>query len=293
MCFPTKIKDLLAIFFPSWMSEDDMNRASFGRWLVGVHFYKVNDTWRDIRRALEARKITAVGLKSSTGRYNPSSTGPGPVTTGVVSIYTTEENVDRVGFEVIEIVKQDIQYKTISASGQKRHKGDHNIILKTLSWNDGNPSFGGTEKSVWKSIRDKWHLNIEKAPSYCHESVVGYWHIECTIQNLTEFWHSLREQVVAGMMGPVKMECPAKAKKKGNPVVKLFTAKHDGRDVRLALINNKLIGSFSYQKLIEQSTPAKSVRNLRSNEGSHSSVSTSRNKSSVPTEMEKVPSVEC
>ena len=272
MLYPTKIKDRLAIFFPPSASEDEIIKASFGRWLVGEPFYKLNETWQEIRKEMEANKITATGLKSSTGRYNPSSTGPGPLTNGAISVYTTEENIDAAGFEVIGIVKHDIQYKKVSAGGQFRHRGDRKIILKTLYWNDGSPSFFSRKngrRSVWKeNIRDKWHLNVVKSPRQPqkeHSKMVGYWCVESKIEDLTDLWHSLREQIISGSLGPVKMECPGgektRGKQKTNPFVLVFTAEQNVKTVQSALeINNDLILSYSYVGKQHKSCPSEVMK---------------------------------
>ena len=254
MLYPTKIKDRLEIFYPLSMSGDDIIKASFGRWLVGEPFYKVNDTWQAIREGMEADRITATGLKSSTGRYNPSSSGPGPVTTGAISVFTTEENIDEVGFEVIKIVKHDIQYKEVSADGQYRHRGDRKFIKKTLYWNKGNASFSGKtgRGSAWNTnIRDKWHLNVVRSSKLDEQSdIVGYWCAESKIENLTDLWHSLREQIISGMLGPVKMECPGRRNRRGwretNPVVLLLTAEESVKLVDDALASNEFVESRCY-----------------------------------------------
>lgn len=156
MLYPTRIKDQLAIFYPLSASGDDIIKASFGRWLVGEPFYKLNETWQKIIQEIEAHRLTATGLKSSTGRYNPSSSGPGPVTNGAISVYTTKDDVDEAGFELIRVVEHDIQYQEVSVSGRYRHRGDHKIISKTLFWNNGKPSFD----SVKKAHRPVWNENI-------------------------------------------------------------------------------------------------------------------------------------
>ena len=255
MLFPTKVKDRLAIFFPPSASGDDITQASFGRWLIGEPFYNLNVTWQKIRKAMEENNLTATGLKSSTGRYNPSSSGPGPMTKGAISVFTTEENVDQAGFEVIQIVQHDIQYKEMSASEQFRHRGDRKIISKTLYWNNGKPSFDSVKKyhkSVWdEHIKDKWHLNIAKSPRHPeeeHSEYVGYWCVECKIENLTDFWHLMRDQIVSGTLGPVKMECPGCRDKKANPFVHVYTAQQNIDRVGSAL-RSELIMSISYMPM--------------------------------------------
>ena len=251
MFYPTKIKDRFEIFFPLSMSGDEIIKASFGRWLVGEPFSKLDSTWQAIREGMEAHRITATGLKSSTGRYNPSSSGPGPVTTGAISVFTTEEDIDEVGFEVIKIVKHDIQYKEVSADGQYRHRGDRKFIKKTLYWKKGKASFKG-QLSVWnKDKQDEWHLNVVESPKPTHVDehgeMVGYWCVETKIESLTDLWHSLREQILSGMLGPVKMECPeSRGLGEANPVVFLYTAGKNKQDVRDALASYEFVKSPIY-----------------------------------------------
>ena len=210
---------------------------------------------------MEANNLTATGLKSSTGRYNPSSTGPGPVTNGAISIFTTEDNIDQAGYEVIQIVQHNIQYKEKSASGQYRHRGDRKIISKTLYWNNGRPSFHSIRKyhkSVWnENIKDKWHLNVVKSPKQpdrVRSEMVGYWCAECKIENLTDLWHSMREKIISGILGPVKMDCPGSRRKRVNPLVLVWTAQQNVENVGSALKSTELILSVNYVQTSKEQT---------------------------------------
>lgn len=236
-------------------AEDDFVALSFGRWLVGEPLYKLDETWQRIKDEMEAHKLSTTGLKCSTGRYNPSSTGTGPVTNGAISIYTTEENIDKAGFEVIGIVQHDIHYKTkaASASGRYRYKGNKDVTLKSLYWNDGNPQFHNLIKgnrSVWKEIKDKWHFNIARSPMKLkHDEISGYWCAESDMGNLTELWHYMRELIESDRLGPVKMECPKeKRKKKGSsqPLLLLFTTQQNVENVGSALKSSGRVKSLSY-----------------------------------------------
>ena len=259
MLCPTKIKDRLEIFFPLSMSRDDIIKASFGRWLVGEPIYNLNRTWQAIREGMEARRITATGLKSSTGRYNPTSSGPGPVTAGAISIFTTEEDINTVGFEVIKIVKHDIQYKEVSADGLHRHRGDRKFIKKTLHWNKGDPSFTGQGSAWCKNLRDKykWHLNVVKSPNLDeHCDVARSWRANSKIEYLTDLWHSLSDQILSGMLGPVKMDCTERKRKKNSRgwrethhfVLISTTAEESVKLVEDALASNTFVESYEVIK---------------------------------------------
>lgn len=254
---PTEIKDAIAIFFPPSATADDIIASSYGRWLVGEPLHKLDDTWQRIKEEMEANRLFATGLKCSTGGYNPSSSGTGPVTNGVISIYTTEEDIDNAGFEIIKIVEHDIQYKTneMSASGQYRHKGNRKIILKSLFWNKGNYQFFNLIKrnrSVWKGkAEDTWHLNVARSSESCElqdDQTAGYWCAESELENLTDLWHYMRKLIVKDELGPVMMECPKEQKKKGSgiPLLLVFTAQQNMKNVGSALKSSNLVKSLSY-----------------------------------------------
>ncbi len=50
--------------------------------------------------------------KSSTFFYNPVCAGPGPSTKGVICVHTCKDDMDDIGYKLIQLVKQDIKYKT-------------------------------------------------------------------------------------------------------------------------------------------------------------------------------------
>ena len=50
----------------------------------------------------------------TTMKHDPTQEGPGPSTTCVICVYTEEHDMDTIGFKLIEIVQQDIKYKTES-----------------------------------------------------------------------------------------------------------------------------------------------------------------------------------
>ena len=253
------MKDELEMFLPSTKMEkpSDFVALSFGRWLVNEPLYKLDKTWAKLKNEMEAGKLTTTGLKSSTGRYNPSSAGPGPVTTGVISVYTTEENRDVAGDEVIHIVKHDIQYKPKSADERRRIQGDRGIISKHLFWNSGKPSETRVVKGyipVWsQNIKDKWHKNIAKSPDFS-ENISGHWCAESKLEDLTTLWHTLKDQIESGSLGPVKMICPGQGVRRRkerttikSPQLLLYTTPETDKDcVGLALERTGLVCSLNY-----------------------------------------------
>ena len=64
--------------------------------------------------------------------------------------------MDEVGLKLVYMVKQDIRYKTDEATlqGVYASKGHKGVALKTIYWNDEEPSF------VKKSVRKK-HAKAE------------------------------------------------------------------------------------------------------------------------------------
>lgn len=79
--------------------------------------------------------------------------------------------------------------------------------------------------------------------------MVGYWCAQSKIENLTDLWHIMREKILSGILGPVKMECPGGGKKRSrgtNPVVLVFTALQNIENVGSALRSTELIVSLSY-----------------------------------------------
>ena len=105
-----------------------------------------------IQKAVESGELGATGAKSSTAMESPSSSGRQGSSSrvGVICVYTSEETMDEVGLKLVYMVKQDIRYKTDEATRQgvyasTGHKG---VALKTIYWNDGEPSF--VKKSVRK-----------------------------------------------------------------------------------------------------------------------------------------------
>ena len=263
---PTKVEDQLEIFIPSPSSlntdPEDVKTISFGRWLVCEPLDRLDKVWAKLREAMEGKTLAAIGLKSTTGRYNPSSSGPGPVTRGVISVYTTEESVDATGYEIIDIVQHDLQYKPKTSSGLYRSRGDRKVISKQLYWNDGKPSFTSFSRkkrmTVWsEDVVDRWKKNIVHSPSEFGDSkdnnVFGCWCAECKIEDLTNLWHSMKEELESDSLGPVRMECPGSGSKRrkdrgttSNPRLMLYTTAVNKSSVETALENTGFVVSVKY-----------------------------------------------
>lgn len=277
--YPTKVRDSLYIYLSATNSQTDVSSESYGRWLVGEPLYNLDETWQRIVEQMMSKTLSATGLKCTTGRYNPSSAGPGPTKNGAISVYTTKENRDIVGDQLIQIVQHDIVYKSNEASGKYRHRGDRHLLEKTLYWNKGEPS--SQNKLKWKRknkvhtaewnerLRDDWHLNIAvcKEKKLTRKEISGYWQVGCSYENLTVLWHIIKDKIESGSIGPVKMVCPKpdprRKKKDSIPLFLVFTAEENYSLVGTFLKDNEsLIISFSFiqtskceQNIAQKDTP--------------------------------------
>ena len=77
-----------------------------------------DETWHLVRKATESGVLreSTRGAKCSGLFYNPCCHGPGPKTSEVICVYTMEEDVDRAGFILINMLKLDLKYKTDEAT---------------------------------------------------------------------------------------------------------------------------------------------------------------------------------
>ena len=180
--------------------------------------------------------------------YDPTKGGPGPCTSAVICVYTEEHNMDAIGFKLIEIVQQDIKYKTNSDSwaGRYVHRGFKKVTIKTIFWNNGKPSFVCDDKPCYgRSIdkKDIWHLNIVDAPKeFASKEIFGWWTLELENKYLTPLWHTLKHKIKCKTedFGVIRMECLPKrnhwsAEEKG--VFQFYVAKRWKDSVGYKLID--------------------------------------------------------
>ncbi len=154
----------------------------------------------------------AVGVRCTTSYYNPSSVGFGPVTKGFISVFTAKEKRDEAGEVLFRLVKDTIRYKT--QEGSKKPYSHGSTYEKQLTWK-GEP----LSQDV-----DKWPLDCVTTSPF---EEYGYWAI--VSQENWDFpclWHLLKEKIVAGELGIVRMVSP-KAHK--NPEYRMFTS-YDNRE---------------------------------------------------------------
>ena len=137
-----------------WAEAPDIIRSSqetLGKWLVFKRFNKLDETWHMIWKAVGSGELGATGAKSSTAMEKSGRQGSSASSrTGVICVYTSEETMDEVGFKLIHMVKQDIEYKTNEATlrGEYIATGYKKVTVKTIFWNDGDPGF--TKRRTWR-----------------------------------------------------------------------------------------------------------------------------------------------
>ena len=247
---PSEIRDFYALFaFPPGRKSKDISEMSFGKWMIFRSFADIDETWHKVRIEVESGALidSVLGASCTTLLYNPTMGGPGPCTSGVMCVHTTEDNADSVGHALITIAQHDIKYKTEEASAKREYSwtGENkSVCLKTIFWNNGNPSFVLQGELCYGprtyNIKDQWHVNHVTAPEaiMSSSSVYGRWVIEELYIRLTGLWHCLKELIEEGELGPVEMVCPSKRNRKDpneNPVFFVYTACDNKERVGLLL----------------------------------------------------------
>ena len=201
------------------VSTPDKKVDILGKWLVFKHYDEIDETWDKIRTAIVTDNLQGcVDAKCSTMKYNSTGEGPGPSTTAVICVYTEDHNMDAIGFKLIEIVQQDIRYKTDSdtLAGKYAHTGAGKVTIKTIFWNNGRPSFVCNDKPCYGTSRykeDIWHLNVVEAPKeFAPKEIFGRWIVELENEDMTSSWHILKDKIEykTENFGVTRMECPPK-----------------------------------------------------------------------------------
>ena len=231
------------------MKEGGADRQEiYGKWLVFRHLDRIDETWEKVCRALAKGRLGGcISAKCSTKRYNPTRSGPGPCTTAHISVYTEEGNIDAIGFKLIEIVRQDIKYKTDEDTQKLNfvHTGAGRVAKKTLYWNRGRPSFERLGAPCYgKSYQreDSWKINIVTAPKlFESKERYGWWIVYLDYDKMTELWHYLKDRIESSEedFGVLKMECPAKEVRYSpteKPKFYLSTSSEDKSKVGMTLI---------------------------------------------------------
>ena len=214
---PTEIYDHFWVHV-STQRQYDVAPRIYGKWLIFRDFDKINELWWTIRTAVFTNYFYGwVFAKCSTMKYNPSQKGPGPCTTCVIKVYTEEQNMEDVGFELVKTAEQDIHYKLEedTLANKYVHTGAGKTTIETIFWNNGKPSFDRQGQLYFGApgCHDSWHLNVVKAPKrFITEEIIGKWVIQFNNEDLTHFWHVLKEKIESNTeyFGVAKMVCPSK-----------------------------------------------------------------------------------
>ena len=219
-----------------------------GKWMIFKHFDEIDATWEKIRSAIIRRELLGCWhAKCSTMRYHPTSGGPGPALSAVICVYTEEHEMDAIGFKLIEIVQQDIKYKTDYNTMKRRFAFTvgEGVSLKTIFWNNGKPSFvreGQPCRGTSFKRRDDWHLNVVEAPKSLNLGAVhGRWVLVLEYEELTRLWHSLKAKIESeeDNFGVIRMVCPAKRERRSPtemPEFHFYTSEERRKSVGLKLI---------------------------------------------------------
>ena len=219
--------------------------------MVFDHYDNIDGTWERIRTAIARRELTGCFAECSTIRYDPTAEGPGPSTSAVICVYTTEKNIDNVGRRLIRIVKRDIPYKTNKDTREFKYTftGHQEGAPIKLFWNKGRPGyelFGGCKPSYATSryMKDEWYINVARAPEplLSNQKVDGYWILRLDTKELTKLWHHLTSFVESQdkNFGILEMVCPSKQSRNSpeeKPVFLAYTSKEDYRSVGKELMN--------------------------------------------------------
>ncbi len=255
---PTSVKDRLSV--KAFPPENQCSDLKFGKWMVFRPFTQLDETWHMIRKEVECGVLadSAFAAFSSTMYYHPTAHGPGPDKSGVICVFTTEKNIDTVGFTLINLVHHDMKFKTEQATEKSNFmwKGEQaSVSLRTLYWNSGKPSFLLQGDRCYGPdcvrIRDEWHLNYVTAPEPMMSSRnfdYGRWVLTLkSCAQLTAIWHILKRVIEGGHMGPVKMVCPPKIDWRDaneEPVFLVYTARKNreylGRTISMLVKSNKV-----------------------------------------------------
>lgn len=243
---PTKVTKLFSLSCNGPSCKDDYCSISHGKWLIFDNLENFNETWRVVREEVKSGSLGATGVFCSTLRYDPSSHGGGPVTTGVICVCAKEEDYIDVGMKLIKLkaIQHDIKYKTF----EKTEKWEfvhipgvnHRVTSMTIFWNDGDPYASldpRPETTLCPApIRKKYEYNPETdiwktyivrgIPKHELEHIHGRWIVECRYQDMdaTDLWHSLKHHVERGEIPAIRMEFPAPRHRDATPAIHIFTA---------------------------------------------------------------------
>jgi len=120
--------------------------TTYGKWLVFKCIFRgiLDETWHCIRQAVESGELGShcTGAKCSTAMIDSDTTDASSID-GVICVYTTKEGMDEVGLKLVQLVKQDLKYKSDEATLQGLYVKTtrKKTTCRTLFWNGGDPFF--------------------------------------------------------------------------------------------------------------------------------------------------------
>ena len=143
---PSTVTDEYWVYAAPPRSTDSLltRPTTHGKWLVFKCTFRgiLDETWHCIRQAVESGELGShcTGAKCSTAREKPESIGGAD---GVICVYTTKEGMDEVGLKLVQLVKQDLKYKTDEATlqGLYARTTHKKTTCRMLYWNEGDPFF--------------------------------------------------------------------------------------------------------------------------------------------------------
>ena len=240
-CYPPQSAD----------ERDELQYETYGKWMVFKPIGALIDkTWHMIRCCIEKGEFGdgCTGAKCSTSR--DTSIRPAGSHNGVICVYTTKEAMDQVGLLLIQKVRQTIRYKTdeTTLKGLYAHKGHGKVTVRTIYWNDGEPSIDSRTLPPDvnpTSITDDYWVHCKPPPALQRQgnTVHGKWLVFQPTESLDQTWQIIRRAVEAGEFGKscTSAKCSTGMRRPGvhpssDGVINVFTTEEGMNDVGMQLI---------------------------------------------------------
>ena len=226
--------------------ENWEEKEMHGKWMTFKHYDEIDATWKEVVTAMENNTLERCWVaKCSTLYYSPSNVGPGPTTTGVITVHTSKEYIQLVGEQFINIVKQDIKYKTnkTTLKDEYAYKGQR-VKTRNLYYNEGLPTGQNPKTKCPGTVADKediWNVNEVKKPEFFSLGPRFYqWILTLENEELTALWHKIKQEIENGRIRAFKMVCPNKTKehsKTEKPVFCVYVMEDQIESVGAGLIS--------------------------------------------------------
>ena len=144
---PTTVTDAYWVFATSPSATSEDLQQIYGKWLVFRSVSRIDETWKTVYDAILSGELSAPRAKCSTSKENPRA-GPSRNASKVICVYTSREDMEVVGLQLVHLVKETIRYKPDEAThrGMYAHTHKGPVTTRTLDWNDGDPKFSDKRK---------------------------------------------------------------------------------------------------------------------------------------------------